>query len=584
MIDAAPPPEPPAYVIVIQADDLGYDDIAINGNPFVDTPNLDRLGRESLRATHFTVNPVCSASRASFLTGRDFLRTGVSHVHGGKDFLHLDEITLGDAFGSGGWATAIWGKWHCGDANGYYPWERGFDEAYMAKLYQHREAFGRLNGSEVNGKRWSDERIVDHAIDYLNRHRDEPAFLYLASMTPHTPLDCPDSYKNPYLKQGLSTNLATLYGMVSFFDHEIGRLLDYLDKEGLTSNTLLLFFSDNGPAINNGILSDEDRFIRKTSARRGWKGDIWENGVRSPLFIRWPAAIGSGVVRGVIDQKDLYPTLLELCRIPLPDGQLPLDGHSFAEALIAGKQPQQQVIYNYAHPGWITSKRTYTPVGIRGEYSPVTLDDKRNLEATDQPISITNGNYKLLFNPFPPEDAPANDDRFVLVDLGTDPGETQDIKSAYPTIYDQLKLQLIDWYEGIKASPHAYTSPCILLKSDTTIDADSVCKLSDSLQNTVHYIQGWNAVGQYAEYNINVDQAGRYAVTLEWLVPPQPDLTFQVSVNDGRTIGTSDGTFRTELGVMELQETICGLEIKLVSCPADYQSISKLESIYLRRL
>jgi len=142
--------------IIIQLDDLGWSDIGIHGNKIVETPNIDRLALESVRFNQFYVNPVCAPTRAALLTGRDFLRTGVSHVHGGKDFLHLEEKTIADAFKAGGYVTGIWGKWHCGHTDGYFPWERGFDEAYLAKLYQHKNSHGSLNGQEEEHQDWDD--------------------------------------------------------------------------------------------------------------------------------------------------------------------------------------------------------------------------------------------------------------------------------------------------------------------------------------------------------------------------------------------------------------------------------------------
>lgn len=584
MLDLPPPPEPPAHVIIIQADDLGYDDLGINGNPIVSTPNLDSLAAESVTAMRFTVNPVCAASRASLLTGRHFLRTGVSHVHGGKDFLHRDEVTLADAFRAAGWNTATWGKWHCGDTDGYFPWDRGFDEAYMARLYRHRNAFGSLNGEPFNSDKWSDELIVDFAIDYLKKHRHERNFLYLTSLSPHTPLDCPQSFKQPYLDQGLSDSLSTLYGMITLLDQQVGRLVDFLEAEGMEEDTLLLFISDNGPAVNNGILSDEDRAIRKTGARRGWKGDILENGVRSPFILRWPAALEKRVIRSALDQVDLYPTLLELCGLALPAGQLELDGKSIAKALLAGEEPTETEIYNYSHPGWITSNRPYTPVGIPGEYNPVTPEQKRELVSDRQPISVTQGRYKLLFNPFPPEANPDDESRFMLVDLYRDAGETMDVKASNPEVYSSLKRSLIDWHDGIKASPHAYTSPVFTVKGGVRIAADSVTRLSESMQNTVFYVQGWNQVGQFAEYSIEVDQPGKYAVELGWIVPPAAGYVFEVSCNGKMTTITTDGSKETPSGSIEIQGQSRQLKVSLKRKPGGDENVAQLGSVVLNHL
>ena len=580
MIDL-PPPEPPAYVIVIQADDLGYDDLAVNGNPIIETPNLDRLARNSVTATHFVVNPVCSASRASFLTGRHFLRTGVSHVHGGKEFLHRDEVTLGDAFQQGGWKTATWGKWHSGTTDGYLPWDRGFDEAFVADLYRHENARGLFNGQRIETDQWADALLVDYVIQFLEKQRGEPGFLYLSTMTPHTPLHCPEPYREPYLNQGLSDRLATLYGMITYLDEELGRLFNFLETEGLAEDTLILFFSDNGPAINNGLLTDEDRHVRKTSSRRGWKGDIWENGVISPLFIHWPAKLAPRVIRTRLDQVDLYPTLLDLCGIDFPEGQLELDGESFASALLNGEEPEARPIFNYAHPGWITSRRPYTPVGIRGEYNPVSQEAKLGLKATEQPISVTFGRYKLLFNPFIPEQNPESDDRFMLVDLFRDPGETKDIKSESPEVFTELRGKLSSWYAGIQAAEHSYTSPYLVIDGDTEIAADNVSRVSPTNQNTVHFVQGWNAVGQFAEYQIEVKTPGVYTVKLDWLVAPEPGFHFQIQSSGSSATGVSGEGSETSLGALRLETESNHLTLSLKDLPGGVERASQLAAIHL---
>ena len=164
-------------IILIQADDLGWDDLAVHGNQFVDTPALDKLAAEGIQFKQFYVNSVCAPTRASLLTGRHFLRTGVSHVHGGKDFVNLNETLLSETLKINGYRTGMWGKWHSGKTNGYFPWQRGFDEAYMAQLYKHENSEGLLNGKTVQHQKWASEVITDYAIDF-----PAPARLHLKSV------------------------------------------------------------------------------------------------------------------------------------------------------------------------------------------------------------------------------------------------------------------------------------------------------------------------------------------------------------------------------------------------------------------
>jgi arylsulfatase A-like enzyme len=126
------------------------------------------------------VAAVCAPTRASLLTGRHFLRTGVSHVHGGKDFIHPDEILISELFQRAGYATGMWGKWHSGKSSGYFPWERGFEEAYMARLYKHRDSVGKFNGEPRSFTGWTTDTLADLCRDFLIRHREEPFFAFVS--------------------------------------------------------------------------------------------------------------------------------------------------------------------------------------------------------------------------------------------------------------------------------------------------------------------------------------------------------------------------------------------------------------------
>src|SRR6056297_1278911 len=171
----------PNFVLVL-TDDMGWSDLSLHGNRILETPHLDNLAKQSAQFAKFNVNPVCAPSRASLLTGRHFLRTGVSHVHGGKEYIALNEKLLPEILQEKGYATGLWGKWHSGQTDGYQPWQRGFDEAYKAKLYQHRNSEGLFNGKPVQHQKWGSEVIVDYALDFMKRNRNQPFFAYLPLM------------------------------------------------------------------------------------------------------------------------------------------------------------------------------------------------------------------------------------------------------------------------------------------------------------------------------------------------------------------------------------------------------------------
>lgn len=563
----------PKHLIIIQADDLGYDDLGHNGNPLAYTPNLDKLAQKSVQFMDFTVNPVCAPSRATLLTGRHFLRTGVSHVHGGKDFLHRNEKTLADVMKAEGWRTGMWGKWHLGRGTGYDPWDRGFDDAYAAELYKHEATRGEFNDEHVEHTQYCDDVIVDYALDFLDRTGDQPSLLYLPSMTPHGPLAASKEWIDFHRQRDVPGNLAKLYAMVSQLDAAVGRLITGLEERGCLEDTLLLFTSDNGPAINRGILTDEERHLRKCSARRGWKGDLWENGVRAPLLIHWPKGLQASVVSDPYDQVDLMPTLLDFCNVEWPDSYPVLDGKSRRDLIegTTGKQAQDddQPIYNYAHAGWITSKRAYDPVGILDEYNPVHPEDKALIDALEQPISVREGRFKLLLNPLPPEDNQTPE--WVLIDLHEDPGESTNLANQYPETFADLSNKLLNWFSEIKEAPHSFTAPIISLSVNKTnyIPARLPYRLNGKLKNTVMDLRGWGNVGDRATYKISLSEPMVVTPILRWTKAPPAGFQFSVRCEAKKGTAISDGSNTLKLPSIELNEAIRELIIQLDSANID---------------
>lgn len=536
---AAPVQPSPERLIIIQADDLGIDDLGFSGNPLAWTPNLDRLAGGSVRALDFTVNPVCAPSRATLMTGRHFLRTGVSHVHGGKEYLHRSERTMGDAFLGAGWRTGLFGKWHSGRGDGYEPWQRGFEEAYAARLYHHRECAGHANGQSTRSREWADTVMVDRALEFLSRDPSRPALVYLSSMTPHTPLEAPQDWVQFHRQRGVPGNLAILQAMVSFLDAELGRFFHFLEQQGWMQNSLLLFTSDNGPAINRQELTDEERHLRKTGARRGWKGDLWENGVRAPLLVHWPAALPAGVVRTPLDQVDLLPTLLDWCGVAWPSDFPPQDGVNrrdlFSHGGAAAPTASEARIFNYSHPGWITSERPYDPVGIPGEYNPVHDEAKSTLNGLEQPISVRQGRFKYLLNPHPYGQEPAPSG--VLIDLWEDPGETTDRSADYPEDADRLQRALLHWFAEVARSPHAFTAPVTRLSrsAETVIPGRVPCRVQGALQNTVRGLRGWTVAPALATYWVESEEPLLVTALLSWINPPPAGLRFSLQVGENRS-------------------------------------------------
>lgn len=528
--------ERPQNIILIQLDDLGYDDLACHGNPYVETPNINRLYSQSLRFDRFYVNPVSAPSRASLLTGRFFLRTGVSHVHGGKDFINKDEQLLPQTLKQAGYATGMWGKWHSGDADGYWPWQRGFDEAFQSRLYKHQNAEGLLNGVPVNTNRWSDELLTTQALDFLDKNRNKPSFLYLSYLTCHSPLNAPDSLVEKYQGKGLSPTLSTIYAMIDQLDTQLGRLLDYLEREGLDENTLILFMSDNGPAYESGKLTTEDRKIRYISGMQGHKGDIYENGVRSPLFIRWTGKIKPGNSGQLCDITDIYPTLAEVTGAPTI-GQKPLDGISLWPHILQG-EVLDKTVYNYAHKAWLPSD-TWSPVGQFNEYDPVTELQKEHFRPEQQVISVIEGSYKLMYNPG------TNTTRKdtlsqVLIDIANDPGEQLNLIESEDK--QNLKNKLNTWFEGIKGDTASFSSPVFIVRdSCSVLPAKGAFEISGGLVKTYNSITGWRA-GSRFNIRAEVQTKGNYSVKM--VFDQGVASTMQLEVNGKKCLSSrTDGNY-----------------------------------------
>lgn len=511
---------------------MGTDDFG-SVNLKIATPRLDALAKASLDFEQFYVHAVCAPTRASLLTGRHFLRTGVSHVHGGKDFIHQGETLLPKTLKINGYTTGMWGKWHSGHSPGYYPWERGFDEAYMADLYRHEQSRGLLNGRNVTHTGWADEVVADYAIDFMKRNRDTAFFAFLSFLSPHTPIRASEPYVAKHLNTGQSPNQAALYGMIEHLDHQVGRVLDALEELGLADNTIVLFLSDNGPQILTGFLTPEERQERYAGGLRGHKGDLWENGVKSPLLIRWPGHFGPAKRAQLADVTDLYPTLVELAGGQYPDRQLPLDGLSLVRYLQDDSLERPgKIVFDYAHRGWIPSDdMPYSLDGLYQEYDPVQKD---TLRWQNQILSVRLGDFKLILNP------PGGGEQ-ALFDIRQDPTEKQDITATSPATARAMRSMLKHWFKGIMAEVHAFQMPVFQIGGADYDEYPVLGKapqcISPGLRNTVTGLKYWPGGGGFAEYNLDVLKAGHYSLLVEYDLGDCPELPLLTVTVGGQQTG-----------------------------------------------
>ena len=307
-------------------DDQGYGDMSVNGHPVLQTPNMDRIAQEGVRFSNFHVDPYCAPTRASLMTGRYAIRTGVWHTYGGRNWLFEDEITMAEIFKDNGYATGHFGKWHLGDNYPFAPHFRGFDVSFAlgnsgigaSDDYWNNDRFDDtyfLNGEPVKTSGFGTDRFVDYTLDFIKKNKEGPFFVYLAMNIVHRPWNIPPEYVQKYdpLQKNppktvpyRNSDMARFYGTIDKIDEQIGRVLNYLDDHQLSDNTIVVFLTDNG------TVSTE-----YNAGMRGRKASPYEGGHRVPLFIRWPDGklLAGKTNNQLTTHMDLLPTLIDLCKL-----------------------------------------------------------------------------------------------------------------------------------------------------------------------------------------------------------------------------------------------------------------------------
>jgi len=337
-------------IVIILADDQGWGDLSMNGNPLVNTNNIDQLAKEGTVLNNFYVNAVCSPTRAELLTGRYHVRGGVYSTSRGGERLDLEERTIAEAFQKAGYRTGAFGKWHNGMQYTYHPNARGFEEFYgycSGHWGSYFDAMLEHNGSIVHSKGYLTDVLTSKMIDFISTPSEKPFFTYLPLNTPHTPMQVPDRWfdkfkeadlpTHRYSKEEIPEKTKAAYAMAENIDWNVGRVVHALDSLGQLDHTILIYFSDNGPNGN-----------RWNNNMKGRKGQTDEGGVRSPFVIKWGDKITGGrKIETIAHAIDLYPTLAELANIaPIKD--LPFDGISLANLLLDKKDElTERVLYSY---------------------------------------------------------------------------------------------------------------------------------------------------------------------------------------------------------------------------------------------
>ncbi len=574
-------------ILLIQTDDMGVGDLGISGNRWARTPEIDSLARESVRFHNHYVHSVCAPTRASLLTGRHFLRTGVSGVHGGRDFLYLGETTIAELLGDAGYATAMYGKWHTGKTDGYFPWDRGFDDAWMADLYRYRNARGWRNGEWTETEEWSATLTTDMAIDFVRGHAAEPFFLYMPYMTPHEPLDAPDEDVARYRAMGLEDPAATLYAMMEHLDGNIGRLLDELDAQGIADDTLVLFMSDNGPWLRcsrTGTFTDEQWARRNPLPYRGNKAQNWENGILSPLFVRWTGTCEPGERFRMTSVLDIAPTLLSIAGAQPPPGHAGFDGRDMSQLLLSRDAPWPDEPFFIAQwnpeiPGLDNPLDEWT------HFVPLSSAVRSRIDFEHQRLGIRRDRHKLLWGQY----GGMAVDNVELRDIWTDPWENANIHEANAELSRSMLDELRAWYDGVLAEPAAYSMPVFLIghdgHADSPVLAYAPAEIEGGLWNTSFALANWTSVGDAAHYDIDVRTPGTWTPTLEYESQAPSGATIELVVAGQTQRAVVDGEAWIELQPVELPAGEQRLALTLVepSTTDGVPAIDRLSTIRFRR-
>lgn len=417
-------------LVFILSDDQGWNQVGYMGSKFYETPNIDRIAREGMHFTDaYSASPLCSPARASIMTGKNPARLHLTdYIPGGLfphkplkappiiNYLPVSEKTISEYLKENGYATGHIGKWHLAPdrrydepARFFDPENRGFDVVLQNSRPQLNDEFTE-DSHHV-------EAITQHSLRFIEDHKEEPFFLYVSHHVPHRPLMEEASLIRKYEEKpdsDLDINNPIMGAMIERMDEGIGRILNSLDANGLTDNTIVVFFSDNG-----GL-----ELLQSQHPLRGGKAMVFEGGIRVPLCVRWPGVIEPGSVsREPVISDDFLPTLLDMTNIQkqVPDA----DGVSFYP-LLKGRVnalDRKALYWHYPHYHHLG----YKPGG-----------------------AVRMGDFKLI--EWYEESKLGMPNQVSLYNLKEDIGETTDVSRNHPELAVMMRRMLHEWRNEVGAS------------------------------------------------------------------------------------------------------------------------------------
>ena len=445
-------------VLLIIADDQGYGDLGITGNPHIKTPVIDNFAQKSIRFNQFYVSPVCAPTRSSLMTGRFSLRTGIRDTYNGGAIMAPEEVTIAEMLKKAGYTCGIFGKWHLGDNYPSRPVDQGFDEAVVhlsggmgqvgdfTTWFQGDSSYFNPvlwhNGEQQKYTGYCTDIYATQAIRFIENHQNQPFFCYLAFNAPHTPLQVPEEYYQMYkdidptsgfekdnrpfpeMNEKDKEDARKVYAMVTNIDDNLKKLFEKLDELNISENTVIIFMTDNGP--------QQRRYI---AGMRGRKGSVYRGGVRVPFFFSYPEIFeGNRDIEKTAAHIDVLPTLAELCGAKIPDDRI-IDGKSLVPLMQADKAdwPERSLFFYW---------------------------NRRYPELYNN-IALQKGKYKLAGHTN--YDAAITD--FELFDIKKDPYEQNNIVNENKKLALTLKDELDKTYIELITSENIVHPPLIAVGS-----------------------------------------------------------------------------------------------------------------------
>jgi len=443
-------------VIIIMTDDQGFGDLGINKNPNIITPNIDQFASESVRFDNFFVSPVCAPTRASLMTGRYSLRTGVRDTYNGGAIMSNTETTIAEILKEADYSTGIFGKWHLGDNYPFRPSEQGFDESIIhlaggigqvgdfTNYYKGNTSYFDpilwKNNKKNQYDGYCSDIFAENAVKFIEKNKNKPFFCYLSFNAPHTPLQVPKKYYNMYKDldpelgfndESLASKMSEkdkedarrIYGMVTNVDDNVGKVLNKLTELGIEEETIIIFMTDNGP-----------QQFRYNSNMKGLKGTVYNGGTRVPFYIKYAEKFkNSKVISRMSAHIDILPTILELCNLKIPSDRK-IDGQSLVP-LINSKPFNDRHLFSY----WT---RRFPEKYIN--------------------MSIQNDNYKLVGN----NDYNGKIKDFELYDLIADPLESKNVINQNIEIAKSFKIEMDNSIDDLLSSENIKNPPRIIIGSE----------------------------------------------------------------------------------------------------------------------